>query len=132
MTPRPGSHTALRRPRPDGGGCPLGQPEGTGARRSFWLEGEVKPRLMLEEQTASLAIGLPPHDDDRGGEADDDEVAGELARVPHVALPVLRLQFAAGPRVGVDGGRQLAALYVCVVLHGCSFRVGALMRNLAG
>ena len=54
------------------------------------LEREVEPGSVLEHQAPLLPVDLATNDDERGGEADDLEVLGQLGRAPD--LPVLGFQ----------------------------------------
>src|SRR5208337_4309441 len=74
---------------------------------SVWLEAEVEPGACLEHQAPFLPVALATNDDERGGEADDLEVIGQLRRAPN--LTVLGFQILPGAGPGVDLGEQLAA-----------------------
>ena len=64
---------------------------------------------MLERQRAHLAVALTVHDDERGREALDLEVLGQLVGVIDVVLSVDAFEVLARERVTVDGADQGAS-----------------------
>lgn len=81
-------------------------------------EVEVEAGLVLELQAALHAIGSAAHHDERGHEADNLEILGELFPVPDLA--VLRLQRRPVASGAVDLHQTLAAKAASSATRTCS------------
>src|SRR6266487_2085200 len=81
------------------------------------LKREVVPGMVLEQERPKFPVGLAPGNDERRGEFQNLKLAGQLRRIPHLAIADLKRLTVC--RVGVDCDQERSSCLFSWIIHFC-------------